>query len=194
MTRPPKYSREQILEAAERVVVRLGAPRMSFDAVAREADVSKGAVLHYFGTREDLVAAMVERLVERLAPRPDDPAHSPDHDDVAALIDRSRDNHGGQDRTAAALLAAVTQNLAALAPIRRANRDYIDWLASSPLGPFGAQLLHFALDGLWMSEVLGISPLNEEERAAFFQDLRDRCLGNGPSISQAAPDGDVPGG
>lgn len=174
MARPPKYSRDQIVAAAERVVTALGASGLSFDAVAREAGVSKGAVLHYFGTKDALIAAMVERLVERLAPRTGAEAGPPGLSDVRTLIRRSQEADGARDAAASALLAALTQDLPALMPIRVANRAHLDWLGTTPLGSRDAQLLHFALDGLWISEVLGISPLSPKEREAFFQHLLER--------------------
>jgi AcrR family transcriptional regulator len=174
MTRPAKYSREEIVAAAERVVARLGAPGLSFDAVAREAGVSKGAVLHYFGTKEALIGAMVARLVERLAPQVDDGPGPPDRAAIARLIARTTATPGGADGAATALLAAVAQDLASLAPIRAANRTHLDRLGASVLGPFEAQLLHFALDGLWLSELLGVSPLTDDERKAFVDGLMAR--------------------
>jgi AcrR family transcriptional regulator len=173
MARPPKYSREEIVEAAERVVTRLGAPNLSFEAVAREAGVSKGAVLHYFGTKEALIGAMVARLVERLSPTVEDGGGPPDPVGIARLIARTTATPGNEDGAATALLAAVTQNLESLVPMQAANRAHLARLAAS-LGPFEAQLLHFALDGLWISEVLGISPLSEQERASFVHGLLAR--------------------
>ncbi len=170
MARPPKYSREEIVEAAERVVARLGAPNLSFEAVAREASVSKGAVLHYFGTKEALIGAMVARLVKRLLPPLEGGGGPPDQAGIARLIARTTATPGNQDGAATALLAAVTQDLESLAPMQAANRVHLDRLAAS-LGPFEAQLLHFALDGLWISELLGISPLSDAERTAFIEGL-----------------------
>lgn len=187
MARPPKYSREQVMAAAERVVARLGASGLSFEAVAREAGVSKGAVLHYFGTKDALIAAMVERLVERLAPRTGTEAGLPGPSEIAALIRRSQQADGAKDAAASALLAALTQDLSALAPIRAANRAHLDRLGTTPLGSADAQLLHFALDGLWISEVLGISPLSAEEREAFFQHLLARFSRSEPDGSSAEP-------
>jgi AcrR family transcriptional regulator len=176
-----------ILQAAERVVAASGAPSLSFEAVAREAGVSKGAVLHYFGTKEALVGAMVARLVARLAPRAEGPS-PPGTADLRRSIERAHAAHGGRDASASALLAALAQDLAALAPLRAANRAWLDHLAPT-LGPFRAQLLHFALDGLWTSEVLGISPLSEAERDAFFRGLLQAFseAGSAPAGSGPVP-------
>ncbi len=51
---------DALLHAAQRVVARDGVVRLTLDAVAREAGVSKGGVLYHFPTKNALVAAMME--------------------------------------------------------------------------------------------------------------------------------------
>src|SRR3712207_8711030 len=52
------------LEAAERVVARDGVARLSLDAVAGNADVSKGGLLYHFPNKDALISAMVLRWVD----------------------------------------------------------------------------------------------------------------------------------
>jgi AcrR family transcriptional regulator len=56
-------TRDRILDACESIVIRDGVSRLTLDAAAAEAALSKGGVLYHFGTRDALVSAMVERLV-----------------------------------------------------------------------------------------------------------------------------------
>jgi AcrR family transcriptional regulator len=58
--------RRQIIDAAARVLARDGLDRTSLSRVAAEAGVSKGLVPHHFGTRDELMVAVVESLVPRL--------------------------------------------------------------------------------------------------------------------------------
>jgi len=53
--------REQILEAAFRLWTGHGFEATTLDAIAREAGIAKGTVYLYFATKEDLLAAAVER-------------------------------------------------------------------------------------------------------------------------------------
>jgi AcrR family transcriptional regulator len=53
--------REQILEAAVRLWTGHGFEATTLDAIAREAGIAKGTVYLYFATKEDLLAAAVER-------------------------------------------------------------------------------------------------------------------------------------
>ena len=53
-------TQEALLFSAKRVVARDGVMKLTLDAVAQEAGVSKGGVLYHFPTKNALVAAMME--------------------------------------------------------------------------------------------------------------------------------------
>ena len=55
---------ERILAAAARVVWRDSVRRLTLEAVAREAQLSKGGVLYHFATKEALIQAMLARLLQ----------------------------------------------------------------------------------------------------------------------------------
>jgi len=61
---PPPDARNRILDAAEAVALREGARRLTLDAAAREAGVSKGGVLYHFPNKTALLAGMLERMIE----------------------------------------------------------------------------------------------------------------------------------
>ena len=53
-----------MLDAAEVVVVRQGIANLTLDAVAAEAGLSKGGLLHHFPSKDRLIEAMVVRAAE----------------------------------------------------------------------------------------------------------------------------------
>src|SRR6058998_603358 len=55
----------KLLDAAEAVVVRQGIANLTLDAVAAEAGLSKGGLLHHFPTKDKLVEGMVVRSAEQ---------------------------------------------------------------------------------------------------------------------------------
>jgi len=57
--------RGQILDAAASVFARLGVRESRMDDIVAEADLSKGALYWYFKSKDDLVAAFIERLFAR---------------------------------------------------------------------------------------------------------------------------------
>src|SRR5262245_21550144 len=63
--RPAPESRREILDAAERRLLAGGPEAIRLQDIAADVGVSHPAILHHFGTREALVRALVERVVER---------------------------------------------------------------------------------------------------------------------------------
>src|SRR5690242_6395595 len=68
----PKQERSQatveaILTATARILVREGFDRASTNRVAEEAGVSIGSLYQYFPSKEALVAALIERHMERMS-------------------------------------------------------------------------------------------------------------------------------
>jgi AcrR family transcriptional regulator len=53
--------REAILDVAERLIRTKGYERMSIQAIQDELGISRGAVYHYFGSKEDVLVAVIER-------------------------------------------------------------------------------------------------------------------------------------
>src|SRR5687767_7614478 len=56
-------TRQRLLEAANRIVRRDGGARLTLDAVAAEAGVSKGGVLYHFPNKDALIGAMLDLLL-----------------------------------------------------------------------------------------------------------------------------------
>jgi AcrR family transcriptional regulator len=60
---------EELLEAAERLLVDVGYSRITTRGLAEEAGVNHGLVHYYFGSNENLLVRAVERFTERLIER-----------------------------------------------------------------------------------------------------------------------------
>jgi AcrR family transcriptional regulator len=66
----PGYETEQaLLDAAERLLVEMGAAGVTTRRVAEEAGANHGLVHYYFGSVEQLLVRVLERLTERLVAR-----------------------------------------------------------------------------------------------------------------------------
>jgi AcrR family transcriptional regulator len=63
MGRPRTIDRDKILDAAEAIVRHEGATALTFDAVSRAAGITKGGLQYAFGSKDDLIAAMVDRWI-----------------------------------------------------------------------------------------------------------------------------------
>jgi AcrR family transcriptional regulator len=64
MARQRTIDPEDVLRAAERVVLQRGAAGLSIDAVAKEAGISKSHVVYDYKTKSSLLEALVERIIK----------------------------------------------------------------------------------------------------------------------------------
>jgi TetR/AcrR family transcriptional regulator, transcriptional repressor for nem operon len=74
---PPDVRREQILDAAERVLLRRGPAAATMAEVAEAAAVAKGTVYLYFASKAELLAGLRARYFERFTARLADQAAEP---------------------------------------------------------------------------------------------------------------------
>ena len=164
MTR--RGSREAILRAAETLVREEGAARLTLDAVAANAGVSKGGLLYNFSTKEALLQALVERMCEQFdealhvgsSRKPDPAALFLAY--VAATIDRSE----SQDRVAGGLLAAVAHDPDLLKPVRSHNHRWLNQMEAFGSGFAKACMPWLAAEGLWLLELMLVSPFSDSQR------------------------------
>jgi AcrR family transcriptional regulator len=111
-------SREEILEAARRVLLRRGVAGATLDAVAKEVGVSKAALYYYFPSKDALFFELVFGSMERHA--------NAVHDAVERAVD------GGD-----ALRAIVRETVRAFAP--QLDDFRIAFLAAQVAGPGAVQ-------------------------------------------------------
>ena len=160
-------SRERIMDAAEQVVLQEGASHMTMDAVAAKAGVSKGGLIYHFPSQRDLLQAMLQRFIDRVETRmaqartqlPESPARS-----IKAYIHAWFTLGGEYRRTASALLAAITREPELLQAVRLKHRAVLTEIVKAAPNSVQAMVLSLATEGMWMSELLDISPLTDSER------------------------------
>lgn len=62
----PTPTRERIIDAALRVINRLGSVKTTLDDIVSEAGISKGGVLYHFPTKRDCYLALIDRTFDRI--------------------------------------------------------------------------------------------------------------------------------
>ena len=61
--------RREIIDAARACFLRAGFHRTTTDEICREANITPGGLYHYFGSKEELIAAVIERSAEEAVER-----------------------------------------------------------------------------------------------------------------------------
>ena len=159
-------TRKAILQAANKVVLRDGSNALTLDAVAKEAGVSKGGLLYHFPSKDALIMAMVDDLIQSA----DQAMRQLQADDpntygswTRAYINVCRESDEA-DSISAAMIPAAASNPELLAPMRNMYESWQKKL-DDDLGDRGkSMLIRLALDGLGMVELFKLSPPRGERR------------------------------
>jgi AcrR family transcriptional regulator len=159
---------DRILDAAEAVVVRQGIAHLTLDAVAAEAGVSKGGLLHHFPAKDRLVEAMVTRCAENwrtlfmtaYGRTPMGPGRM-----ARALVNAclSEGDVWTEQlrRSSSAVFVALAQNPSLIEPMRAVYSDLHRLVAEDDLPPGVGENVVLVLDGLWLNWVLGLIPIDQ---------------------------------
>jgi AcrR family transcriptional regulator len=171
---PPPSFREVILDAAEAVVFEAGASHMTLDAVAAKAGVSKGGLLYHFPTKEALLKAMLHRHVQHIKEiqkkKRTELKEGPGLEIKAFILSQTERDHK-TNRVSGALLAAVAHNPRLLESTRDDFRKHLADFTQSGLRFERAAVIAFAVNGLLLSELLSLSPLNVTQRKQVIGEL-----------------------
>ncbi len=182
MARTRVIDRDAVLDAAERVVSRDGAARMTLEAVAHEAGISKASVLYDYKSKQALIKAIIERLIERenlrlrdcianLGPVPDAVMRGRIASTMPLISEADR-------AVALNLVAALAGDAALRGSIHEAYRHHIDEVVQASSQPNAAMLAFLALEGLRLMECFGFYTWSQKERERMLNDIESLLQGD----------------
>ncbi len=175
MGRIRKIMKEDILDAAERVVMKLGAAGLSIDAVAQEAGVSKSTVVYDHKSKSALLEAVIDRRIAQEQER--------EREMIAAAADTPHPELFGRIKCAERLSNDVERAVAMAISASVPNEEMLqqqmrDWtladlqaMSDGPR-PQAALLSYLALCGFYFTEMLGFHQWNPEEQKTILEGLR----------------------
>jgi len=149
-----RNSSPRILAAARAIAVRDGVAHVSIDAIAREAGLSKGGVLHNFPTKRALMEAMLEEMLDEHRALQ---ANLPETERCSTLRQhlltlRSFSSSDSDLSMAILAVAAVEPDL--LEPLRDDLDSDLARINSDSNDPETARILFFALQGIRFHKLL----------------------------------------
>jgi AcrR family transcriptional regulator len=173
---PRVYSsaRDRILDAAERLIRARGAGQLSVEAVAQEAEVSKGGFFHHFASKDELLVALLDRLIAQVgvmlqarAAQDPEPRGALLRAQVSLAFDLGKDAFEQFISLILAFLQLATAQPALLKRSQQINAETIarDEAQGIPTG--NAIAIQFALDGYGLAKGIGSAHLTPKQEAAF---------------------------
>lgn len=171
---PHSLQVDGILEAASHVVLEQGIASLTLDKVAARVGVSKSGLLHYFPSKDMLVSAMVQRVInewraelrEALAAAP--PGRTRVLHAMLGGCLAQPDHWSEQMRsTSVAVLAAISSDRKHAEPVREVYAMLRAEMQQDGLDESIGDFVICAMDGLWMSWVFEMRAFSLERLEGF---------------------------
>jgi len=151
-------TRTAILDSACRVVLDRGVNALTLDSAALEAGVSKGGLLYHFPNKNRLIEGMIERLVSAFDLALERELARYNGNWLSAYIHASFVSDPKYSQLSTALFAAIAGDPKLLKPLQD---HFLKWqrkAEESAPSPEMGTIIRLAMDGLWVSDLLGFAP------------------------------------
>jgi AcrR family transcriptional regulator len=168
-----------VLDAAEKVVVRDGIGRLTLEAVAREAKLSKSGLLHHFPSKEAMIDALVRRTIDDWV---SDTAESYAATEagrgraVRAILSTCLSSTDqwtdSMRRGSVVLVAALVHDPKHVEPLRKATRLMLDRFDGDGLPAGVGDLVHLAVNGIWFDWIFRLSDWTPQRLTAVRNAIR----------------------
>jgi len=171
--------RERIIAAAIAVAKEEGAGRLSLDAIARRAGLSKGGLLYHFPKKDALMRALVEHHLTGDDVAIQEAARDPGQPNAVAraFVEVYREHGHCQPPRPSGVLAALAENPHLLDPVRAHVGRVVEQIRESA-GDLDISLIAFlAVEGLKALDLFEADVLSEGERERVMAALLQRLAG-----------------
>ncbi len=157
-------TKNAILDAANRLLMQKGAEGFTLEAVATEANISKGGLLYHFSSKNKLISGMMARSIAAIDAALEEELAQSGGNYLLAYIRASFRTTADPAQISRAMQAAIVRDPTLLTPLRerfaRMQREVTQHAPTPELG----QLVRLSMDGLWFTEQYQFAPPNEQER------------------------------
>ena len=151
------------------MIRRDGAQKLTLDAVAGEAGVSKGGILYHFATKRALVDGLIDRWLDDFGRR----LEAADGDVLGEYVESSDLESEPSDVAATefGMLAGMIDDPQVLEVVRTFQEKWMERMLAGGIDPAAAWTVRLAADGLWYADLLGLAAPRGDDRRALLARL-----------------------
>ncbi|MBS4192899.1 TetR family transcriptional regulator [Bacillus sp. FJAT-49705] len=164
-----------ILTAAADIVKEEGVAKLTLEAVAKKAGLSKGGLLYHYSSKEALIIGMVQdwtysyfNSIESLVKNN---TKSEVSNWTSAYIQATFSDLNHDKRLSSALIAAMFTNPSLLEEYKKEYDILLGKLMNDGIDPIKVTIVRLAIDGLWFSEIFDLAPLDENLKNGVINEL-----------------------
>lgn len=166
----PVEVRSQLLDMAARLCAEVGIPNATLDAISQRAGVSKGGLLHHFPTKQALIVALIDKLLDDLSvsvesyiAKDSDPVGRFTRAYLMTCLESQNNPDAEHWNTLGIMLATETAM----------RTRWVKWLSKQMKqhgnsdDTIGCLIVRMAADGVWFSATVGISSVQRKQQKRF---------------------------
>ena len=171
----PIETREKLVQAAAQLVISKGITRVTLEQVALEAGVSKGGLLHHFPTKQALLNGLIEQVGQVFKARLEkfmglETCDQPGR--LARAYIRASFEYEADELQLTNAIAKVVSEFPELLQGLQTDFLHLDQeMQKDGLPAARAIVIRLACDGLWFSELIGVSSLQASLRSQMLEEL-----------------------
>lgn len=189
-------TRERLIDAAVELVYAESARKLSLEAVAEKAGVSKGGLLYHFKSKSELLRAMVERHMAMVSKSVSEAFEETCRDSKPNALMRAYLTAVARDvcplsEPPTGMLAAIAEEPELLAPVKAHHVSLVREIRATCETPELAEIAFLAIEGVWQLMMFSVCPFSEEEILQRLASLSD-LLANPPAAFTGNQGPDVP--
>ncbi len=166
--------KNKILIAAADIVMKQGVARLTLEAVANKAGISKGGLLYYFPNKEALIKGMVDELTHIYTKNINKYVLMDNEDTgkwIRAFVKTTFNAQQDGFERNSALLGAVFTNPELLEKFQTFYKDMQKQFENDGVDPIRSIIVRLATDGLWLAEIFGLAPLDKTMKERIYNEL-----------------------
>ncbi|MBP2843001.1 TetR/AcrR family transcriptional regulator [Pseudomonas sp. PNP] len=174
MGRRKTIDRDEVLRVAEEIVATVGASRLTIDAVAKAAGITKGGVQSCFKNKESLIEAMLKRWqksyeasIEEIAGEEPTPQQR-----VSAHIESTRCADSASQGKAAGLLASLIESPDHLRAVKEWYSQRLEGIDCTTEEGRSARLAFLATEGAFFLKFFGFMDIDQQQWQELFADIK----------------------
>jgi AcrR family transcriptional regulator len=163
-----------LIEIALKKIQTEGYQAFTLDAIAQEAGISKGGLLHHFPKKELLIEAMLQFMLDEFEARVLENYHADSHERgrwLRAYVRASFAEEAPVPELAALLLSALLQNPKLRELLQEDNRLWQGRFLQDGLREARIQIVWQAANAFWMNNLLAFDDLPKEQTEALLEEL-----------------------
>lgn len=157
---------DQILDSAEEILFSKGVSNLTLDAVAKQAGISKGGLLHHFPSKSALEAGIEQRFVQTMCERITERVGQ-GVSVLSALVAEMKSCHEQEGRSFAAFTLCASREHSPAA-LQGFGNKLLTYIEQNHPQERHRSLVFFAVFGLLLSDVWRLVKLSDGETREFY--------------------------